>query len=81
MCLRDKEIKNLKDLQKALLETDKKLNLKCVEGIEAIIEELKEKVSREAKEEEYSKEAILKLSENIMSMLITKDIVCKSIKS
>ena len=49
MCLRDKEIKNLKDLQKALLETDKKLNLKCVEGIEAIIEELKEKVSREAK--------------------------------
>lgn len=63
MCLRDKEIKNLKDLQKALLETDKKLNLKCVEGIEAIIEELKEKVSREAKEKEYSKEAILKLSE------------------
>lgn len=62
MCLRNKEIKNVKELEKALLETDKKLNLKCVDGIEAIFEELKDKISRLDTEKDFSKEELVKLA-------------------
>lgn len=61
-CLRNKEVKNIKDLEKALLETDKKLNLKCEDGIKNIYNELKEKKSRINRENEYSKEEIVKIS-------------------
>jgi len=62
MCLRNKEIKNIKELEKALLETDKKLNLKTSEGVIAICDELRQEVSRIDKENEYSKEDIIKIS-------------------
>ena len=62
MCLRDIEIKNIKELEKLLLDTDKKLNLKCEDGIKYICNELKEKKSRIDKENEYSREEIINIS-------------------
>ena len=62
MCLRDIEISHIKELPKALLETDKKLNLKCEDGIKNICNELKEEKTRIDKENEYSKEDIINIS-------------------
>ena len=61
-CLLKDDSKTLKEEIKVLTKLNNKFNLKVKEGLEAISEELKEKVSRLVKEERLSKENILEIA-------------------